>query len=153
MAYVLIVDDEPLNAELASVVCSAAGHEVVTATDGLEALAAIARAHDEGRRFDLLLVDVRMPHMDGLALTRHLRADAGYRDVPIVGFTARAGAADLARCREAGMDEVLVKPFRHKEMRAVVAAHLARAASGGVVRIERIGDALGDAEARWGLEA
>ena len=97
-----------MNRRLAQVLLGKAGHEVTTAPGGPEALELMA-----GRGFDLVLMDVQMPGMDGLETTRRIRALAdGQRSrVPIVAVTASAMQGDDARCRAAGMDAFLAKPI------------------------------------------
>lgn len=109
MARILIVEDEPINAELAGVICRAAGHLVAFADHGQQALACLA--HDS---FDLVLLDVKMPVMDGIELTRLLRADKETSALPIIGVTARASAIDHTLLLEAGMNAVLTKPYTNK---------------------------------------
>jgi signal transduction histidine kinase/ActR/RegA family two-component response regulator len=105
---VLLVDDDAVNTMIASQMLQTADIEVHTACSGLEALNRLTRGG-----FDLVLMDWRMPDMDGLEATRRLRAgEAGEqaRHLPVVGLTANAYAEDRAACLAAGMDEVLVKP-------------------------------------------
>jgi CheY-like chemotaxis protein len=120
MARILIVEDVPVNAEMATIICRAAGHEVVVACDGQAALAWL-----EAESFDLVLSDVIMPVMDGLRMTQAIRGSGKpYADIPILGMTARADKAGLARVRAAGMDEVLTKPYRNRDLVAAIAALL-----------------------------
>lgn len=124
MARILIVEDVPVNAEMATIICRAAGHEVVVAGDGQAALDCL-----EAAPFDLVLSDVIMPVMDGLRMTQAIRASGKpYADIPILGMTARADKAGLARVRAAGMDEVLTKPYRNRDLVAAIAALLDPAA-------------------------
>ncbi len=105
---VLLVDDDAVNTMIASQMLETADVQVLTATSGVDALNQLTRGG-----FDLVLMDWRMPDMDGLEATRRLRAgEAGEqaRHLPVVGFTANAYAEDRAACLAAGMDEVLVKP-------------------------------------------
>ena len=111
MARLLVVDDEPNNLEVARVIAEAAGHEVVLAMHGQEGLARLA----EGT-FDLLLVDVLMPVMDGISFTRAVRQDAHQGDVRILGVTAKASQADQKEMIAVGMDDILLKPFRRKAL-------------------------------------
>lgn len=111
MARLLIVDDEPNNLEVAKVIAEAAGHEVVLATNGQIALDKL-----QGTSFDLLLLDVLMPVMDGITLTRAVRAHAVHGQVRILGMTAKASAADQSEMLAAGMDLILLKPFRRKSL-------------------------------------
>lgn len=103
---VLVVEDDPTNGEMICILLRSWGHEVVLATDGREALQTLDR-----RGFDLLLVDMRMPGMDGAALTREIRRrEAGTARVPIVALTASAAAEARADGLAAGMDDFLTKP-------------------------------------------
>jgi signal transduction histidine kinase/ActR/RegA family two-component response regulator len=101
---VLVVDDHPVNREVARVMLEAFGCEVTEAVDGLEA---VSRA--QAQAFDLILMDVRMPRMDGIEATRRLRADLS--EAPIVAMTADAMPEDVARCLGAGMDAHMAKPI------------------------------------------
>ena len=128
---VLIVDDHPVNREMMRLMLVAADCETVEATDGLEA---VQRA-GEGP-FDLILMDVRMPRLDGLAATRQIRALASpVAEAPILAVTADAMPEDADRCRCAGMDGHLAKPITHVRLYAAIdqamqaaAARTARAA-------------------------
>ncbi|QID19320.1 response regulator [Nitrogeniibacter mangrovi] len=102
--HVLVVDDEPFNREIAQAIVEEAGLVVDTVEDGVQALELAAQT-----AYDVILMDIQMPRMDGLEATRRLRAD-GSR-VPIIAMTANAFADDRARCRAAGMDDFLAKPF------------------------------------------
>jgi PAS domain S-box-containing protein len=104
---ILVTDDVPMNCEIARCFLASAGHEVVCVESGAAAIAA-ASAED----FDVILMDVRMPEMDGLEATRRIRCIAGTRGrVPIIGLTAQAFAEQVADCRQSGMDAHLAKPF------------------------------------------
>ena len=104
---VLVVDDHPVNREVARIMLEAVGCEVVEVCDGLEALDAVM-----GRSFDLVLMDVRMPNMDGLEATRRIRALPGpERGLGIVAMTADAMPEDVTRCLAAGMNAHMAKPI------------------------------------------
>lgn len=110
---VLLVEDNPVGALLASTLLKREGCAVETAASGEEALAALKRA-----RYDLVFMDMRMPGMDGPTASRALRA-RGDR-TPIVALTANAFAEDRKACLEAGMNDHLVKPLELEAMRAAL---------------------------------
>jgi len=121
--HVLLVEDNELNREVAEGMLRALGLEVTVACDGREALQ-IATV----RRFDAILMDCQMPHLDGFAATRQLRAhelSSGLPRVPILALTANAIKGDRERCLEAGMDGYLAKPFTQAALGAALAAWLA----------------------------
>jgi two-component system sensor histidine kinase/response regulator len=103
---ILVVDDEPVNRELAQVLLEDIGLAVDTADDGK---AAIELVHQTA--YALILMDMQMPHIDGLDATQAIRLMPGKEDVPIVAMTANAFAEDKARCIAAGMNDFLAKPF------------------------------------------
>ncbi|MGE0716053.1 MAG: ATP-binding protein [Alphaproteobacteria bacterium] len=103
---VLVAEDSPLNQELMREILQAAGHRVAIAEDGAEAVRAAT-----AERFDVILMDVRMPGMDGVEAARTIRGLSGPQaSVPIVGLTADATDSQRQECLAAGMDAVLVKP-------------------------------------------
>ena len=103
---VLVVDDHPVNREVARIMLEAFGCEVQEVCDGVEAVEAVQTAI-----FDLVLMDVRMPRMDGLEATRRIRALPGIgEDLAIVAMTADAMPEDVVRCLAAGMNAHLPKP-------------------------------------------
>ncbi|HEY7578778.1 MAG TPA: response regulator [Acetobacteraceae bacterium] len=113
----LVVDDSDINREVTASFLRTAGHGVREARNGAEAVQ-IAAAED----FDLVLMDMRMPGLDGLEATRAIRALEGSRgSVPIVAITANALDHHAEECRRAGMSEHLAKPFTRIELLAVVA--------------------------------
>jgi signal transduction histidine kinase/CheY-like chemotaxis protein len=113
---VLVVDDHPANREVARLMLRAAGCETVEASDGDEAVALAA-----AQPFDLILMDVRMPRVDGLTATRAIRALPGpAARTPILAVTADAMSEDAARCLEAGMDAHLAKPISHQALYAAM---------------------------------
>jgi CheY-like chemotaxis protein len=118
---VLLVDDHPMNRELGHALLTLAGCEVSTTNDGTQALEA-ARLDT----FDLILMDVHMPGLDGLAATRAIRALPGpHGAVPIIALSADVLPEQIARCRAAGMDGHVAKPIRREELIAAVGRALA----------------------------
>jgi two-component system, cell cycle response regulator DivK len=118
---ILIVDDNPQNLKLARVILSAEGYEVKTAVDAEDALRVL-----EGFTPRLILMDLQLPRMDGLELTRRLKADPARRDVVIIAVTAYAMKGDDERALAAGCDDYMSKPIDAEALARVVAAHLAR---------------------------
>jgi len=113
---ILVVDDEPRNSELLAAIVSGEGREVSTASDGHKAIAEFQRA-----RYDLVLLDVMMPGLDGLSTLVRLRALTPMGEhVPVVLVTALDGRADRLRGLEAGADEFLTKPVDTQEVRCRV---------------------------------
>ena len=117
---VLIVDDHPMNIELARFVLEAGGFEVDSAGDALQAITGIA-----ARRPDLILMDIQMPGIDGLTLARQLKQDPATQGIVVVAFTAYAMKGDEARMRAAGCDGYLAKPIMVASFAASVQALLA----------------------------
>jgi adenylate cyclase len=102
---ILIVDDTPANVHILQSRLAAHGYDIVTATDGEAALAAVTETQP-----DLILLDVMMPKMDGFEVCRRLRADASLPFIPIIMVTAKADPKDVVAGLEAGGDEYLTKP-------------------------------------------
>jgi PAS domain S-box-containing protein len=114
---ILLAEDSLVNQQLAVALLSAEGHEVVVANNGREAVAAV-----ETDKFDVVLMDVQMPEMDGLeatAIIRRKEASGGKR-LPIIAMTAHALAGDRERCIDAGMDGYTSKPINADELFAVI---------------------------------
>jgi two-component system cell cycle response regulator DivK len=123
MPRVLIVEDNPANMTLAVFLLESAGHTVFTAIDA-EAGLALARAEQP----DLILMDIQLPGMDGLAATVQLKRDDATRRIPVIALTALAMKGDEERIRAAGCDGYIGKPMRYKEFLDTIATHLAAAA-------------------------
>ncbi|HVZ46225.1 MAG TPA: response regulator [Ramlibacter sp.] len=111
-ATVLVADDNAVNLKVACAMLLKLGYEVRTATDGREAVEAIAQAVAAGERIDAILMDVNMPDVDGLEATRQIHAALGDGSPPVIAVTAAASAEDRERCEAAGMDDYLTKPLQ-----------------------------------------
>jgi len=115
---ILVVDDEPSISEVVSIYLRRAGYQVVIARDGQAALEAL-----EKQPPDLVVLDLMLPKMDGLEITRRLRAEG---DTPIIMLTARRGETDRVLGLEMGADDYVVKPFSPQELVSRVRAVLRR---------------------------
>jgi two-component system chemotaxis response regulator CheY len=115
MAAILAVDDSASMRQMVAFTLKGAGHEVVEAPDGVAALAAA-----KGRKFDVVVTDVNMPNMDGITLTRELRALAQYKFTPILVLTTEAGDNKKQDGKSAGATGWLVKPFNPDQLLATV---------------------------------
>jgi class 3 adenylate cyclase/CheY-like chemotaxis protein len=116
---ILLVDDNEANLDVAKVRLESQGYEVVTAGDGEEAL---VRVRETGP--DLVLLDIMMPKLDGIEVTRRLKADASLPFTPIILVTAKADAKDVVAGLNAGGDDYLTKPFDHASLVARVRSML-----------------------------
>jgi PAS domain S-box-containing protein len=122
--HVLLAEDNAVNRKVATGLLEKRGHRVIVTTNGIEALAALERS-----TYDLVLMDVQMPEMDGLEATRRIRrleqGTAFHQQ--IIALTAHAMSGDRERCLEAGMDGYLTKPLRPQELDQVLESCLRRA--------------------------
>ncbi|MET0341125.1 MAG: response regulator [Polyangiales bacterium] len=116
---ILVVDDNATNLKLITCLLATERCEVITASSAEKALELMS-----GARPDLLLLDLQLPDMDGLELTRILRADPTLCDLPIVAVTAYAMKGDEERAREAGVDGYVTKPIAKEAFRQLVGAFL-----------------------------
>jgi two-component system alkaline phosphatase synthesis response regulator PhoP len=132
MATILVVDDEPKITQLVRDYLERAGFGVVTAGDGREALMRARTEHP-----DLVVLDLGLPQLDGLDVTRRLRRDA---DVPIIMLTARDDETDKLIGLELGADDYVTKPFSPRELVARVRAVLRRRDRAGADDVLRVGD-------------
>jgi PAS domain S-box-containing protein len=110
---VLLAEDSPINQKLAVRLLSRRGHDVTVVEDGVKAVAAFRESE-----FDIILMDIQMPELDGFGAAGEIRAieaETG-NHIPIVALTAHAMAGDERRCLEAGMDAYVSKPFRPEEL-------------------------------------
>jgi len=114
-ARVLLVEDNPVNQLVARGLLQKLGCRVRVAADGQEALDALAEED-----FELVLMDCNMPVMDGYEATRRIRQQPRWKDLPVIALTANALPDERERCRLAGMDDYLAKPFHRDEMAAML---------------------------------
>jgi CheY-like chemotaxis protein len=115
----LVVDDEPINGEIASILLEDAGFRVDQAEDGIQAVDMASKT-----AYGAVLMDMQMPRMDGLNATRNILLLPGYANVPIVATTGNAFAEDKARCLAAGMVDFITKPFLPEELYGKLLHHL-----------------------------
>ena len=112
---ILAVDDMPTNLEILRVRLEAQGYEVITAEDGEQALTKARELEP-----DLVLLDIMMPKLDGIAVLKQLKQDAMLRFVPVILVTAKSDIRDVVNGLDAGGDEYLTKPFEHAALTARV---------------------------------
>ena len=123
---ILVVDDNPANLKLLAYLVRANGYDVHVATDAEAALAAIQTV-----RPALILMDLQLPGVDGLELTRRLKLDPATRDIVIVALTAYAMKGDPEKAAAAGCDDYVTKPIDTRTLPELIARHLSGAAVGG----------------------
>jgi two-component system, cell cycle response regulator DivK len=116
---ILVVDDNPSNLKLFTFLLALPGYAVTTAPDAQQALAVLDRLVP-----DLIIMDLQLPDVDGLTLTRRLKADPRMKHVPIVAVTASAMKGDEEKARAAGVDGYMSKPVDKRAFRAMVASYL-----------------------------
>jgi CheY-like chemotaxis protein/anti-sigma regulatory factor (Ser/Thr protein kinase) len=122
---VLLAEDNPVNQRVAQLMLTRRGHQVDIVGTGADAVEAVARIP-----YDLVLMDVQMPVLDGLAATERIRADPPAHGAPrIVALTANAMVDDQAASRRAGMDDFLAKPIQETDLDVILATTVARAAT------------------------
>ena len=124
MARVLIIEDNPANLKLACLLLQNIGHTVLCAVDAETGLT-LARAEQP----DLILMDIQLPGMDGLAATALLKQDPATAAIPVIALTAMAMKADQEKTRAAGCDAYIAKPLRYQELYAAIDILLAKGAS------------------------
>jgi CheY-like chemotaxis protein len=122
---ILVVDDNPSNLKLFTYLLALPGYDVRTAADAAQALDELGRLVP-----DLIIMDLQLPDVDGLTLTRQLKANPKIRAVPIVAVTASAMKGDEEKARAAGVDGYMSKPVEKSAFRAMVADYLGGKNSG-----------------------
>ncbi len=142
---VLVVDDHPVNLEFASEALRRLGHSVATAATGPEALRLL-----QARVFDVALIDVQMPEMDGFEVVRRLRSIERGHHTRVIALTGHTGEEDRQRCIAAGMDSVLAKPLTQNRLAAILRGQspepegdtILEAVGGNVKLLTRVRDAF-----------
>ncbi|MEN8188930.1 MAG: response regulator [Thermodesulfobacteriota bacterium] len=107
---ILLAEDNPVNQKLAKIMLSKAGYTVHVANNGLLAVEAYTKSQND---FDMILMDVQMPELDGLEATREIRRQ-GFSDVPIIAMTANAMKGDREKCLKSGMNDYISKPVKRE---------------------------------------
>jgi len=116
---ILVVDDEPVNLELVRILLTLEGYDIRLATDAMEALAVLRTCRPR-----LILIDLQMPGMDGLELTRRLKSDPAHRHAVVIALTASAMKGDEQRALAAGCDGYIAKPLEPSTFPSTVAHYL-----------------------------
>jgi CheY-like chemotaxis protein len=125
--HILLAEDNPVNQKLAIRLLAQMGYTADVANNGLEAIAAL-----DGSPYDVILMDVQMPELDGLEATRRIRAARAADDGPwIVAMTANALAGDRELCLAAGMNDYVSKPIRPAALAAALATAPSPSSNGG----------------------
>lgn len=124
MARILIIEDNPANLKLACLLLRNVSHDVLCAVDAETGLT-LARAEQP----DLILMDIQLPGMDGLAATALLKKDPATAQIPVIALTAMAMKADQEKSQIAGCDAYIAKPLRYQELYAAIDTLLAKGAS------------------------
>ncbi|ABV37472.1 Signal transduction histidine kinase-like protein [Shewanella sediminis HAW-EB3] len=113
--HVLLVEDNDINQQVATELLEMAGLVVTTASDGQEACERV-----KTELFDVILMDIQMPVMDGYTATRHIRKFSGYEELPVIAMTANAMDGDREKCLDAGMNDHIAKPIDPASMFAAL---------------------------------
>jgi CheY-like chemotaxis protein len=111
MPRILVVEDNDSNRDLLTRYLELFGYEVTSAADGIEGLRTIQQDHEH---LDIVLLDMSLPGMDGMEITRRLKADDATRSLPVIAITAHAMVGDRERALEAGCDDYTTKPVDFK---------------------------------------
>jgi signal transduction histidine kinase/CheY-like chemotaxis protein len=122
LVRILVVEDNQVNQKVVTTVLRKRGFSIEVAGDGTEALAKLEKSPG----FDLILMDVQMPILDGLEATRLIRKDPRWKELPIVAMTAHAMSGDMERCLEAGMNGYISKPVHPSQLLETVDGYLHR---------------------------
>ncbi len=120
---IMVIDDSKTIRRTAENLLRKAGCEVITATDGFEALSLVADHHP-----DLIFVDIMMPRLDGYQTCALIKSNQAYSDTPVIMLSSRDGLFDRAKGRLAGSDQYLTKPFTREELLDAIRRHIDKAA-------------------------
>lgn len=120
---VMIVDDSKTIRRTAELLLKKAGYHVITAPDGFEALAAVARYHP-----DIIFIDIMMPKLDGYQTCSLIKNNKSYKKIPIVMLSSKDGIFDRAKSRVSGSDDYLTKPFTREELLNVIRSRITNSA-------------------------
>jgi CheY-like chemotaxis protein len=126
--HILVADDNAVNTKVAARLLQMLGHTAEFVADGAAAVALAG-----SKRFDIILMDCQMPGMDGMEATKEIRAKENGVRTPIIAVTASALEDERRRCFEAGMDDILPKPFKKEELESMLGRWLL---AGGPVSIQ-----------------
>ncbi|MBO9199587.1 MULTISPECIES: PAS domain S-box protein [Niastella] len=129
---ILLVEDNEMNRVVAETILNQYGAAISEAVNGMEALEALRNNH-----FDIVLMDIQMPVMDGLEATHHIRQDLA-SNIPIIALTANAVKGEMEKCIQAGMNDYLSKPFEEEDLVRLIAKWLGRETHFGPVKITAI---------------
>lgn len=119
MGKILVADDNPTLRELFREMLGVLGHEVVDASNGLEALKRLQETLP-----DLVLLDIQMPVLDGLTTLQHIRRDPRFSELPVIALTAFAMSGDAEKAEDAGFDDYLPKPVTMAQLNQHLERHL-----------------------------
>lgn len=119
---IMVVDDSQTIRKTAESLLTKAGYEVVTAQDGFEALAVLARSTSA-----LVFIDIMMPRLDGYQACALIKGNPQFAKIPVIMLSSKDGLFDRARGRLVGSDQYLTKPFTREELLAAVESHLGAA--------------------------
>ncbi|KRU69832.1 histidine kinase [Pseudomonas aeruginosa] len=112
---ILLVEDNPVNQTVIEAMLRSLGYRVTLVADGIQAVRSAER-----QRYDAILMDCRLPVLDGYSATREIRAQENGRQVPIIALTANALQGDRENCLQAGMNDYLAKPFKRAELQRIL---------------------------------
>jgi CheY-like chemotaxis protein len=122
MSKILIVDDNPTNLKLVTFLVKSFGYQVETAIDADTTLAAVRKSTP-----DAILMDLQLPGIDGLELTRRIKAEPATRTIAVIALTAYAMKGDREKAFAAGCDDYMTKPIDSRLLREVIARHIGSA--------------------------